>query len=296
MGTFKKAISIAFVNFHRWKCDWRIWITLLFTVVILFRYLDAFLQYGLDYGKKATFCVLPMLFHGENLSVGSAKIILYVGMLTLLCDAPFFHPVTPYMILRSKRNAWWLGECCYIMGTAFFYMLFIMLVSAVMMLPVVTLKNEWGEVVKGFAFGDEAYSNVQLTVQYGYMPIATPLVQYIYPYAAQLYTFVTGWASFTFVGLVAYLVSIIQKNIFWSLGTAAFFIFLEPVINGLTWTGDYWIQAFSPISWSSMEYLDLLSRANWISFPFVLLMYPLLIIILMFVIGKCSRRVIIEIR
>lgn len=301
MDLFRSAFSVASVNFHRWKHDLRIWVTLLFITMITARYINPLIQYGLDTGSHSTPYLLSMLFHGTTMSIGSAKIIFYIGLLTILCDAPFFHPISPYMILRSRRNAWWLGECIYIIITAFLYMLFITIVSSILVLPIVTLENDWGSAIYAYTFGTTTQDVGEIYINYGYMPISDSIVQYVYPTGAQLYTFLTGWASFVFLGLLMYLISLFQKNVFWSIGVASFFILLEPILNDIAsmsklTTSTYWIQAFSPVCWSSAEYINLLDRNYWISFPFVSIMYPLLIILLMIAIKICSKKTIIELR
>ena len=59
------------------------------------------------------------------------------------------------------------------------------------------------------------------------IPIA--VVKYLYPSGATLYTFLTAWASFTLLGMILYLVSLISKNILWGLAVSGIIVFLDPL-------------------------------------------------------------------
>lgn len=93
MDTFRIALTIAWINLFRWKKDLRIGLIFLFTALLIIKDLHSFTQYGLDMGKKCTICMLPIMFLSYNISVGTIKMVLFVGMLLLLCDAPFFTQV-----------------------------------------------------------------------------------------------------------------------------------------------------------------------------------------------------------
>ena len=87
-------------------------------------YLRPVINYGIDTGTKAPIYIMELLFCSATISVKAPKILFYIGMLCLLCDAPFFYPLKPYIIMRSKRTAWCVGECIYIVGMALLYVCF----------------------------------------------------------------------------------------------------------------------------------------------------------------------------
>jgi len=154
MAMCRGIYSVARINFQRWKSDQRIWIIFIFIGTLLVHELWGLTQYGLDKQVQCTGFVLPIVFHSGYISVGFLKTMLYLGGILLLCDAPFIYQATPYMVLRAKRECWWLGECFYILGTTFLYTLFILVVSTLVVLPVATFGDTWGGVIQGFAFGN----------------------------------------------------------------------------------------------------------------------------------------------
>ena len=75
---------------------------LLFTALIVFNTLKPVLQYGLDNGAVSTPLLLPLLFGSTEISIGTPKMYFHIGLILLLCDAPFYYPITPYAIMRSN--------------------------------------------------------------------------------------------------------------------------------------------------------------------------------------------------
>ena len=114
MGLFKRSMAVTSINFNCWRQDFRVKFILLFTALIVFNTLKPVLQYGLDNGAVSTPLLLPLLFGSTEISVGTPKIYFHIGLILLLCDAPFYYPITPYAIMRSKRSGWCIGTCLYI--------------------------------------------------------------------------------------------------------------------------------------------------------------------------------------
>ena len=138
MDYCRSVLAVAGANFRRLKRDARVWFIFVFTALLIHYYLRPVINYGIDTGTKAPIYIMELLFCSATISVKAPKILFYIGMLCLLCDAPFFYPLKPYIIMRSKRTAWCVGECIYIVGMALLYAAFILIVSSLMILPIGT--------------------------------------------------------------------------------------------------------------------------------------------------------------
>lgn len=182
--------GIAWGNLCRRKKDLRITLIFLFTAVVVIKDLHGFTQYGLDMGKQCTVCMLPILFRSFTISVGTVKMVAFVGMLLLLCDAPFITQVSPYVIYRSGRKAWWGSGCIYIVVATLLYVVFIMLVSSLVVLPVASFSSRsWGGVLGDMVFGSETMTAIEIYQSYWHMTLPELSIQYLNPYLAQTYTF-----------------------------------------------------------------------------------------------------------
>ena len=241
MGLFKRSMAVTSINFNCWRQDFRVKFILLFTALIVFNTLKPVLQYGLDNGAVSTPLLLPLLFGSTEISIGTPKMYFHIGLILLLCDAPFYYPITPYAIMRSKRSGWCIGTCLYIAVVSFVYIAFITICAALVAVPILSLSDSWDGAAADLIYGTSQMSKEQLAQLYPtIIPIA--VVKYLYPSGATLYTFLTAWASFTLLGMILYLVSLISKNILWGLAVTGIIVFLHPILMWLAWPKKYWLQ------------------------------------------------------
>ena len=299
MDIFKKGRSITSINFYRWKKDLRILFILIITVSLIHYYFRGIVTFAIENDKTLTFCMLPALFMVSSVSLRTPKVVFHLGLILLLCDAPFFHPITPYAIMRSKRKGWWLGELRYIICVAFFYMGFLTIISFLHTLPVVTFENEWGTAIDTLMFGSEGFTRDEIlaSLDQTWMILYDPVsAWYFYPFACQVYTFITGFADFVILGLVIYCVSLVCKNGMWGVGMASMLVLLEPVLFVLD-KATLQLMRFCPISWSTVARLNLVEETEqYLSIPYVTVMYIVLIVALILMSWLLSRKATIELR
>lgn len=248
-------------------------------------------MYGLDTGEKAPVFMLSMLFNSPSISIKAPKILFHTGLLCLLCDAPFFSSSKPYLILRSKRAAWCTGECLYVICVAFLYISFITVVSSLLVIPVCTFRDSFSGIMTDMELGTGALSVAEISVRYPHVPFPNLVIQYLYPSGAQLYTFLSVWMSFSILGLLMYLVSLLKKSAVFGLACAGVFVFLDPILVWAAWPKKYWLLAFSPVCWTSIGQLDILGTNHFISIPFVAVTGAILLILLYFLIFQAAKKV-----
>ena len=264
MDYCRSVLAVAGANFRRLKRDARVWFIFVFTALLIHYYLRPVINYGIDTGTKAPIYIMELLFCSATISVKAPKILFYIGMLCLLCDAPFFYPLKPYIIMRSKRTAWCVGECIYIVGMALLYDMVLG-----------TGKMPLGEI-----------ANIYPSAQF-----SSEMIRYLYPSGAMMYTFVSVWVSFSILGLFMYWVSLIRRNVVCGMAIAGALVFLDPILVWAAWPNNYWILAFSPVSWTSVEQLNILAANHFISIPFVIAVDALLVIFLFILIFQTAKRI-----
>lgn len=297
METFRSGIQIAVINVHRWKRDYRIWLILAFTAVLLVNYMRPYVEYCLYSGNKMTFCLLPLIYLPAEVSIRAPKVLLHIGFILLLCDAPFLHETAPYMFLRGGRRARFAGEVLYVFWTALFYMLFITLVSIIMTLPVATLENEWGNGITDYLYGSDTLTQTQILNMFPLeLQIPAGPIMFFYPFASELYTFLTGLGCMFILGLILLLVSLVTDGAKFGLAAAGGLVLLDPILTWRAFPSRYYLQAFSPVCWTSIAHLDLLSPNYFLSIPFVAVAESVSIAVLLILIYIVNRKSTIEIK
>lgn len=297
MAIFKSTFSFCRMNFGKWKRDYRVWIIMLFTALLVVDYLQGYTSYAVAEGKNITFCLLPVLHIQSEISLAAPKVLFYILFILLICDAPFMHDITPYAIMRSGRGKWWMGECVYLALAAFFFILFLAVCSFFVVLPAVSFENDWGTGLMDYLYGTETFSVDDILRRY---PISIGLpekaVTYLNPFECQIYTFFTGWAAMFFLGLIVYLMNLITRSKFWGVVAAAFFVLLDPILEAQTeMSRCFWAPVFSPICWTSVEQLNYVDSQSIFNIPVVVALYSVLLILLIAVIGIMSKKISVEV-
>lgn len=296
MDIFRSIFSYSQMNFGRWKKDYRVWIIMLFTALLVVDYLHGYTAYAVEEGKNITFCLLPILHIQSNISLASPKVLFYILFILLICDAPFLYNITPYAILRSGRKKWWLGECFYLSLTALFFMIFISICCFLVVLPVVSFENDWGNGLTDYIYGTEMFSVTDILRDY---PISIGLpemaVKYLNPIGCQTYTFFAGWATMFFLGLIVYLMNLVTKSKFWGVVVAVFFVLLDPILTLETARTGQWYPLLSPLCWTSVEQLDYVNSASFLNLPVTIVLYSALLILLISIIGLVSKKISVEV-
>lgn len=291
MDYCRSVLAVAGANFRRLKRDARVWFIFVFTALLIHYYLRPVINYGIDTGTKAPIYIMELLFCSATISVKAPKILFYIGMLCLLCDAPFFYPLKPYIIMRSKRTAWCVGECIYIVGMALLYTTFILIVSSLMILPIGTMRDSFSGALTDMVLGTGKMSLGEIANIYPSAQFSSEMIRYLYPSGAMMYTFVSVWVSFSILGLFMYWVSLIRRNVVCGMAIAGALVFLDPILVWAAWPNNYWILAFSPVSWTSVEQLNIMAANHFISIPFVIAADALLVIFLFILIFHTAKRI-----
>ena len=277
MGICRKERLIVKGQLVRWGRNLQVIMAFGMEAILLIQYLWQYTEFGLVNGTKITPCVLFFLFRDGSMGVNLAKVMVYLGVVLLLSDAPFMDESTPYVIARSKRGAWWRGECLYIWTATFLYMLFLTVVSILIVSPTITWNELWGSTI---------VQAVQIS-----SGIPEEIVKVFYPSFTLVMTFLAGWLSMSLLGHVTYAINLItNKNVF-GIGTMVFFIMLDPIVN---WLGygqpNRWMYYISPVSWSSMEHWKMVSSQSPLETEYVFGMCLVLLVICTAVIALASRR------
>ena len=162
-------------------------------------------------------------------------------------------------------------------------MLYLMLVSMLVVLKSSVWNDGWGSTIREL---NRMYAN-DPTSWHGYMTLfLSDVTKQIVPETAQLYTFLAGWCSFVVLGLLIFRVSLSCATAVPGMMAAAALVLADPLVHMVGVYHPYWY-LFSPVSWSSMETLDVVDPLKKSSFFSVFVGYFLLILLLY---GLCRRK------
>lgn len=239
MKWFKSIFSIVLQNFRKWKYDCRIWIAL-FIVLIFIHSLTKGLSDICDYtGVKSSPWTFPFLYMQYY-----NKMLFFFPLILIFSNAPFIDKNQLYVLIRTGRNKWCIGQMLYIVVASALYFAFVMVFSIVLNLDCIEFTGEWGKLLNTLA-----NTTMGTKFQLGFSPERN-VINMFSPISAMWFTFLHSWISGVILGFVIFLFNMKIKGS----GTflASFLLVFSAVAAKQTS-----LVKMSPVSWSTLNYIQL---------------------------------------
>lgn len=280
-----KSIRICIQNMRKWIGNSRIIVSLI--VIFLFTYLYTKGLWKIsDYtGEKLSPYIFPFLTTYRYM-----KILYLFPLIMIFSDAPFIDSNQQFVMVRSGRLSWGIGQMLYIVVGSFCYTMFMLLSSIIVNIGHIQLDTSWG---KGLILAATTNLTSALGIQYDTVKVTGSIVRYYTPSQAMLWSFVFLWMICTILGLIIYDLNILFKSNAVGVLVTGFMVFFTAIVDEVQQ-----FMWFSPVTWSSLNNIDVAKTTSLPSFYFVLYMYSGAIVIL-FIMGALlsrSRRFSFEIK
>lgn len=280
-----KSIRICIQNMRKWIGNSRIIVSLI--VIFLFTYLYTKGLWKIsDYtGEKLSPYIFPFLTTYRYM-----KILYLFPVIMIFSDAPFIDSNQQFVMVRSGRLSWGIGQMLYIVVGSFCYTMFMLLSSIIVNIGHIQLDTSWG---KGLILAATTNLTSALGIQYDTVKVPGSIVRYYTPAQAMLWSFVFLWMICTILGLIIYDLNILFKSNAVGVLVTGFMVFFTAIVDEVQQ-----FMWFSPVTWSSLNNIDVAKTTSLPSFYFVLYMYSGAIVIL-FIMGALlsrSRRFSFEIK
>jgi len=253
----KKIFCIAMYSIRQWITNPRI--ICLFVLMSVFVWND--LEVIGDLTDRTGIRTNPLIFpFFSNNPV--KQLILLAGIIFLFSDAPFINKNQPYIIIRSKRISWVLGQILYIVMASAIYFLFLMLVSILVLFPYATFAtNGWGKIIHTLA---QTNVGSQIKLQFG---ITKEITTFYSPFQAFGLSFLLNWGVACFLGLVLFVINL-KFNRMLGLVAGGVILFFDLLVTNMLPPTFY---HFSPVSLSRLSVLDPMGVSMFpkMAYPFV---------------------------
>lgn len=249
MNRLKGVFLGVYITFRKQLSSPRLY--LVFAIVVMFHYYSfahikeicEYLNVGITPWVFPFFMGNPMFF------------MVYGGLAMLLyCDAPFLGTDAPFIIHRMGRTKWLLAQMIYIYLSAFVYTIIHVFVSIVMLVPQVGFSTDWGSVIYILAQDATIFNDLGVPQSF---TVSSEFLESISPISAMAISILLFWLGTVFIGMIILCFKVcvggmfgIVLNGFWV--SLAYF---TPYLGKYTY--GYELSYFSPIFWSSIQYLDL---------------------------------------
>lgn len=242
MNSLKTIFRICAQNFRKWQTDYRIWTITLFLIIMTLIYVDDVKKVADYTGGGMSVWIFPFLY-----SQFYTKVLFTLPVVLMFCDAPFVDKNQLFIMMRTTRTKWLCGQLLYIVLASGIYYLFIFAVSILSTVFYGDFSLEWGKTLNMLAYSPTVAYDAEVYS----LTVSRIVVEYFTPLLACFYTFILSWLSAIFLGHVVFVCNLFTGSRIWGIAASSFFIILSISARGLRN-----LDRFSPISWSTLDGID----------------------------------------
>ena len=200
MRSMKKVFLCACSNLWKWKVSPRVYVVTLVVIVYACLNIPEISLHAASRGLGVT----PWVFVGYYSSTLMTALYGFL-VIMLFSNAPFADRQAPFLMIRTGRAVWLVGQIAYILIASFLFVLFHFILFIVLSLPNVGFSTDWGTVIRSLAINPEwggmstvAFSSHILQIFTG--PEATAL------------TFFLLWLVAVFLGSVIFCFNLLSRK------------------------------------------------------------------------------------
>ncbi|PLR77953.1 hypothetical protein CU633_07970 [Bacillus sp. V3-13] len=262
MKLFNISRLVCYQNFRKWSSNYRVWVIAILLIILTHNFTKEIADFARDINIDVSPWMFPFLFTQKFI-----KLLFFFPLILLFCDAPFVDDNQPYIIARSGRIPWSIGQIGYIFIASACYFIFLMSITIIINLPSIQFTMEWGKVL-----GTLANTNASVVVGLKTL-ITSGTLHYFSPFQAMWFSFLLSWLAGVFLGLMIYVINSLTNTRIFGVLTASFFLVLDATV-----TGKPYLYRFSPVSWSNLDRIDIEGTTPMPSITYIYIGFALLIV------------------
>lgn len=264
MKLLRTACAICSQNIRKWQTDQRIWMIAILMIIMVNIYVDDMKKISAFLGMDVPFWIFPFIY-----SQFHTKVIYTLGVVIMFCNAPFTDRNQIFVYTRCGRAKWLCGQILYIIFASALYYIFLFCVSFICALFAGKPSMEWGETLylisESFAASDAGCP---------FVDIPSFVLDCFTPLQAVWFTFLTSWCSAAVLGLIIFFCNYVSQTQILGVLTASVIVILSVAIRGTSFV------KFSPISWNTVDNIDVGGMTVYPSFTYCMCVYGGLIALL----------------
>ena len=244
MRSLKAICEVTKQSFRKWQTDYRVWVIGVLLVIMVQFYVDDCRKVSSALGTQIPIWIFPFMY-----SQGYTKLIYTMMVILLFCNAPFTDANQIFVYMRSGRRKWICGQILYIItaSAAFYFFLF-----AVSLLSTVFDGEKnlgWGMMLR--SVNDSVIGQTDAN----FMSISNIVLRFFSPVQAVMYTFLLSWCAAVMIGLIIFFCNLVS-------GTRFIGMLITSILTVISCTikfNNYFLYKFlpfSPVSWSTLDNVD----------------------------------------
>lgn len=267
MGSIRTIWAICSQNLRKWATDYRMWTIAALLIIMIQIYVDDMQKVAELLGTKISIWIFPFLYVQYH-----TKVIFTLPVVLMFCNAPFTDKNQIFVHTRCNRTKWLCGQIIYIFAASAVYYLFILFLTVGLTSLTAEPSLDWGKTLYMIA-----NSNVASAADAHFLSVPRLILEYFSPVQAVFFTFLTSWLSAVLLGLIIFFCNLISNTRFIGIIISSLLVVWTVLVSMGGWI-DY--VRFSPISWNTLNNIDIGNLTANPSFAYCMSVYSVLIVIL----------------
>lgn len=260
MRLLKTVSAICLQNLRKWQTDYRVWTIAALLIIMVQIFVEDMRKISVGLGTEMPVWIYPFLY-----SQFHTKLIYTLPVVLLFCNAPFTDSNQVFVYMRVGRAKWIGGQLMYIIIASALYYLFLIAVSMFSTIFYNGSIFEWGKTLQTLAVTNAAQI-------YGcpFVDISYSVITYFTPFQAMWFTFLMSWLGAMMIGLIIFLCNTLSGTRFLGVLVSSLLVVMSSLIEN----GGYpTLIPFSPISWNTLDNIDVGGTSSNPSFNYCILVY-----------------------
>ena len=243
MSLLKSIFSICIQNFRKWATDHRMWVIAALLITMTFIHANDVYRTANALNSDMSMWIFPFLYVSRYM-----KLVYTLPVVLMFCDAPFVDKNQTFVMMRTTRLKWLCGQILYIIAASAVYYSFVFLLSIISTIFMADLSLDWGT-----TFYSVANGAVKLPAEFR-IEITKITVEYFTPLQACFFTFLLSWLAAILLGLVVFFLNLVTQNRYIGIVASFALVVWAFVIKDGFGIGRF--RKISPISWNTLDSLD----------------------------------------
>lgn len=197
MNFIKTSAYISHLSLRKMFSTPKLYIVLILTVALLYYPCREIADYANNQHIGVVPYIFPFLMIARYFKLASV-----FGLILLLCDAPFKSEDQLFIIIRSKKSTWIVGQILYITQVATIYFVYSMFISIILLIPHIKFSMGWGDILNTLSQTKE----IQLLF------IDVRIIECYSPFLAILHSLLLNSLLGIFLGMLIFIFNTISKK------------------------------------------------------------------------------------
>ena len=284
MKWLRSVFSVSAQNLRKWQTDYRVWCIGIMLISLIAIYTDDMRNVAKVTGTEMPVWIFPFMY-----SQFHTKLIFTLPVVLLFCSAPFIDRNQTFVFMRMGRMKWLCGQVLYIVIASAVYYLFILAVSLLLTVFSGGFSLEWGKTLPMLATSQNLGWEGALTVGASYV-----VITFFTPLQAVWFTFLLSWLGAVFIGLTIFAINLISGTRYIGVLVSSFLVALSSMVaNEPGWDR---LLRFSPMSWITLDKIDVGHTTKNPSFTYCVCVFAGLIAVLTAIILIFGRKKSLDVR